>query len=40
MQKKGLSIISVFQVKMDKTKNAAKIQCTICMEDYQVNEDS
>lgn len=23
------------EVKMDKTKNAAKIQCTICMEDFQ-----
>jgi len=23
------------EVKMDKTKNAAKIQCTICLEDFQ-----
>jgi hypothetical protein len=25
------------QVKMDKTKNAARIQCTICLEDFQVS---
>lgn len=23
------------EVKMDKTKNAARIQCTICLEDFQ-----
>ncbi len=27
---------SFAQVKMDKTKNAARIQCTICNEDFQV----
>ena len=27
---------TIFEVKMDKSKHAAKIQCTVCLEDFQV----
>jgi transcription elongation factor Elf1 len=27
------------EVKIDKTRNTGRIQCTICMEDFQVNLD-